>query len=121
MDVLRTRHWWKIWLSHVADNLHLAAAMRRAVKSWTKGQLGQSWRKWLSHIDRARVAMRLARHQHQMRMAVYREKARRVHFQLWKDWCKEYRRLANLVNKAYAKSQRLYKESVFNQWRGVFG
>lgn len=117
MDVLRTRHWWKIWLSHVADNLHLAAAMRRAVKSWTKGQLGQSWRKWLSHIDRARVAMRLARHQHQMRMAVYREKARRVHFQLWKDWCKEYRRLANLVNKAYAKSQRLYKESVFNQWR----
>jgi len=117
MDVLRMRHWWKIWLSHVADNLHLAAAMRRAVKSWTKGQLGQAWRKWLSHIDRARVAMRLARHQHQMRQAVYREKSSRVHFQLWKEWCREYRRLANLVQKAYVKSQRLYKQSVFNQWR----
>ena len=117
MNVLRTRHWWKMWLSHVADNLHLAAAMRRAVKSWTKGQLGQAWRKWLSHIDRARVAMRLARHQHQMRQAVYREKSSRVHFQLWKEWCREYRRLANLVQKAYVKSQRLYKQSVFNQWR----
>ena len=86
-------------------------------KSWTKGQLGQAWRKWLSHIDRARVAMRLARHQHQMRQAVYREKSSRVHFTLWKEWCREYRRLANLVQKAYVKSQRLYKQSVFNQWR----
>ena len=114
MNVLRTRHWWKMWLSHVADNLHLAAAMRRAVKSWTKGQLGQAWRKWLSHIDRARVAMRLARHQHQMRQAVYREKSSRVHFQLWKEWCRGTA-AREPGAEGYVKSQRLCKQSVFNR------
>ena len=60
--------------------------------------------------------MRAARQHEAVRGAVWRERTARRAWLAWGDHVAYYRRMSSLVAKAYAKSARLYKQSVFDQW-----
>jgi protein SFI1 len=87
------------------------------MKAWQRRFLSGGWRKWRTHVDSSRVALRLARHNHKLATAVGNRDAARFGWTEWRKYTVEYRRLANLMSKAYAKQQRLYKQSVWNKWR----
>ena len=116
LDVLRLRRWWREWRTVAGEGLAERAAARRAIRRWTKGSLGGAWRKWTSHVDRERVKARAARTHAAIKSAVARERTLRASWTSWREHVAYYRRASALVSKAYAKTCRLQKQSVFDQW-----
>ena len=98
------------------EGLAERASTRRAIRRWTKGTTGTAWRQWTSHVDRERVKVRAARTHAAIKSAVARERTLRGSWTSWREHAAYYRRASALVSKAYAKTCRLQKQSVFDQW-----
>lgn len=116
LHALRLRQSWWQWRQRVAAALAEARGVRRAVTAQRRRLLRGAWHPWASRVDSARANLRLARHTHDVKLAVAHRDVTRWAWTAWRAFGVEYRRLANLVSKAYAKQQRLYKHSVWNAW-----
>ena len=116
LDVLRLRRWWREWRTVAGEGLAERASTRRAIRRWTEGTTGAAWRQWTSHVDRERVKVRAARTHAAIKSAVARERTLRGSWTSWREHGAYYRRASALVSKAYAKTCRLQKQSVFDQW-----
>ena len=116
LDVLRLRRWWREWRTVAGEGLAERASTRRAIRRWTEATTGAAWRQWTSHVDRERVKVRAARTHAAIKSAVARERTLRGSWTSWREHGAYYRRASALVSKAYAKTCRLQKQSVFDQW-----
>ena len=90
--------------------------MRRAAKAWTRQRLGAGWRSWKASVDLDRVKRASAARHFAVKTAVRVERCRRKALSGWIAYAASYKRASGLVAKAYAKSRRIYAQSVFDQW-----
>ena len=90
--------------------------MRRAAKAWTRQRLALGWRSWKASVDLDRVKRAAAARHSAVKTAVRVERSRRKALTGWIAYAASYKRASGLVAKAYAKSRRIYAQSVFDQW-----
>jgi protein SFI1 len=90
--------------------------MRRAANAWTRQRLGAGWRSWKASVDLDRVKRAVAARHLAVKTAVRVERRRRKALTGWIAYAASYKRASGLVAKAYAKSRRIYAQSVFDQW-----
>ena len=116
LGFLRARAAFQAWRSRFADDLSSRATMRRAAKAWTRQRLGAGWRSWKASVDLDRAKRASAARHSAVKIAVRVERLRRKALSGWIAYAASYKRASGLVAKAYAKSRRIYAQSVFDQW-----
>lgn len=102
------RRRWNGWRRYVAERVAEARAVRRAVKSWQSRFYAGAWRKWKSHVNSTRVALRLAAHNFKVKFAVANRDAARRAWTNWRVYCVEYRRLAGSIGQSNSPPQYLF-------------
>jgi protein SFI1 len=116
LNVVRLRCRFESWRLAAADDLSSRAKMRRAAKAWTRRFVASAWRSWKASVDLDRVKRSAAASHFAVKTAVRCERSKRAAFSGWTEYVAYYKRTSRLVHKAYAKSRRIYTQSVFDQW-----
>ena len=116
LDTLKLRHFFREWRDASAEDLGTKAKIRRASKLWGKQVLASAWRSWKSSVNLDRVKQSNARVHFAIKQAVRQERSRRSAWLGWIEYVGHYKRMSNLVAKAYKKSRQIYTQSVFDSW-----
>ena len=113
-----TRRCLKVWQERTRRRREESRGARRALMCWRRGRLGATWRRWMSQVQSSRVARHLGEQISKVRSAAGDRDVKRRAWIAWTRYVDEYRRMSNLMAKAYANQQRLWKQSAWNSWIG---